>query len=514
MDKQAAMRTDLLYRGTILISFLAGIALRIFHLFRIGFDVPFDMGGLFYQMSLEIIKNKFLSPASIPYYYPGGLPFVYPPLPFYVQAVFIKLLSPGNYFVSNILPPLFSVISQVAFFFLARQVIKQKVGVVAAAFTFAIIPIAFIEQIQAMGLAESIGTLVLILYLLTLLQAASKPQKKQWIIPGIILGICVMSSPGSIYASVLISILFFGISMAQFISHKDSSLLTGCLIVGLTGLFTASPYWITVTSHHGIGILLNAFSTQNSGLFDRFISSALDLQFIHASLFWNILFLLGFISAVFKKKVAIILLSLVTMIIPREYWIMSIPASLLIGFGIQTLLDFLQPLPKAAGNYLKVAIIWILILFFMIDSSYRLNHLINDDMYDISAGQINELETMHACGLIPHDQPVVVVGNWGLIEWAPAILERDVINNPFGLEWLPERNQEMLRLSEDLPKMVDPAEIMAAVEKSFGGISQVFIIADKDYLRVLNDPELRGGVMFLTLKEFNELGLGLISVRQ
>ena len=95
------VKSDTYYKGALFISFLIGIAFRTYHLFIIGFKVPFDLGGLFYQMSIEIIKNGFLLPVSIPYYYPGGLPFAYPPLPFYIQAIVIKLFSPPqNYTLS------------------------------------------------------------------------------------------------------------------------------------------------------------------------------------------------------------------------------------------------------------------------------------------------------------------------------------------------------------------------------------------------------------------------------
>jgi len=109
------------YKGALFFSFLIGIAFRTYHLFIIGFKVPFDLGGLFYQMSIEIIKNGFLLPVSIPYYYPGGLPFAYPPLPFYIQAIIIKLFSPDIFITINALPPFFSVISLFGFFFWLRK---------------------------------------------------------------------------------------------------------------------------------------------------------------------------------------------------------------------------------------------------------------------------------------------------------------------------------------------------------------------------------------------------------
>jgi len=513
MDNHQDIKPDTYYKGALFISFLVGIAFRTYHLFIIGFKVPFDLGGLFYQMSIEIIKNGFLLPVSIPYYYPGGLPFAYPPLPFYIQAIIIKLFSPDIYFTINALPPFFSVLSLFGFFFLAQKVINNKVGVIAAVFTFSIIPIAFTEQIEAMGLAESMGTLFLILYTYTLLWARDKKQKYLWVIPGIFLGLCIMSSPGSIYASILISILFLGISIANFLAHKDVKFLTGCLLVGIAGLIVSLPYWYTVISHHGLGIFINAFTAQNTKLFNRFPLFAHDLYFIKASPFWNILFLFGLLSALIKRHYSLILFSIVLMLIPREVWIMSIPASLLIGVGIVYLLDLLRLIPKINNNYLKVAVIWTMIIFFVIDSSFNLLYLIDNDSYDISTVQINDLINVNKSNLIPYDQYVIVVGNWGLVEWSPAIMQRIVINNPFGLEWLPDTNKKNILLTETLLQTVDPDVIMKTIQENFKDISTVYIIANQDYINKLNYSHSGNTAVFETIQEYDDLGLGLITIQ-
>jgi len=512
LANQSKARADAYYQGALILSLLVGIAFRVYHLFIIGFEVPFNLGGLFYQMSTEIIKNGFLLPASIPYYFPGGLPFAYPPLPFYIQAIIIKLFSPSPFFTVNALPPFFSILSLVAFCFLAQKVIQQKAGVVGAVFTFSIIPIAFSEQIEAMGLAESAGTLFLTLYLLSLVWAINAQQKIQWIVPGISLGLCILSSPGSIYASTLISILLLGISIKRILVEKDFSLLTGCFITGAVGLMASSPYWLNVIAHHGIGIYFNTFSAQNSNLLQLFATRAQELQLIQASPYWNILFLFGFLSAFIKRQYLLILFSMAFMLMPREFWIMSIPASLLAGYGIITLLDLLSSIPIANTNHLKVAVIWTMILFFVIDSSFSLRYMIDDVSYDISETQINELTQINRLNLIPEDEFVVASGNWGLIEWSPAILERTVINNPFGLEWLPDRNRVILHLNETLPQSNDPDSILSGIREAFNGINQVYIIANKSQLDELDNAPGGKTAVFETIQEFEDLGVGLLTV--
>jgi len=476
-------KSNLYYKGSLFISFLIGITFRTYHLFIIGFQVPFDLGGLFYQFSIEIIKNGFILPVSIPYYFPGGLPFAYPPLP---------------------------ILSLFGFFFLAQKIISEKIGIVAAVFTFSIIPIAYTEQIEAMGLAESIGTFFLILFTFTLLWARDNKQKFRWIIPGISLGLCIMSSPGSFYASILISILFAGISVANYFSHKDIKYLIACLIVGIVGLAVSFPYWYTVISHHGIGIFSNTFKTQNSNIIINLLQAARNLKLLNISLYWNLFFLIGLLSTLINKNYLLFLFSIFLLPIPRENWIMAIATSLVIGNGIVHFHDLFRSNRKLV-KYLEVAIIWLLVLFFVTDSGFALKAMIDNDIFDISILQMNDLKEINKSNLIPSDENVVVIGNWGLIEWSPAIIQRVVVNNPFGLEWMLNRNKMNILLTQTLLQITSPDDTMRNIRKDFNDLKKIYIIAQKSHLHKLNSSNNGVNASYETLQEYDDLGLGIIT---
>ncbi len=141
-----------IYPDALTLTLLAGVGLRIWHLFSVGFSVPFNLGGLFYQMSVEIINHHFSLPVWIPYYFKGGLPFAYPPLPLYIQALLIKGFHPKGFLTENLLPPLFSILSLFFFYFLARKVFSEKWRVLAAVLIFSSLPAAFTEQIRYPGI--------------------------------------------------------------------------------------------------------------------------------------------------------------------------------------------------------------------------------------------------------------------------------------------------------------------------------------------------------------------------
>ena len=87
----------------ILALMIVGAILRVAHLFSIPFNTPFHLGGIFYEFSLQIIQNHFVLPNTIPYYSLGGIPFAYPPLGFYIQAIVMKLFAPAPFITVNLL---------------------------------------------------------------------------------------------------------------------------------------------------------------------------------------------------------------------------------------------------------------------------------------------------------------------------------------------------------------------------------------------------------------------------
>src|SRR5574342_498187 len=91
---------------------VTGIAVRCTHLFLIDLThEPFRLGGLFVAFAGEIAAHNFQLPVNIPYYSLGGIPYAYPPLGFYVEAILLQIF-PGQIFaVANLLPPLVSILA-------------------------------------------------------------------------------------------------------------------------------------------------------------------------------------------------------------------------------------------------------------------------------------------------------------------------------------------------------------------------------------------------------------------
>ncbi len=151
--------------GYILVIISAGVLIRILHLFFISFSAPFHLGGVFYEFSRQILLNHFIFPSTIPYYSMGGIPFAYPPLPFYLQAAIMGAFTAAPFITVNLLPPLIAAFSLPVFYWMVSQVTEDIYIRAAALFAFAFMPSAFVNQIEGAGLAEAFGTLALLTYL-------------------------------------------------------------------------------------------------------------------------------------------------------------------------------------------------------------------------------------------------------------------------------------------------------------------------------------------------------------
>jgi len=102
MEIQQPNKKRLRFYSTIIT--LIGIALRTYHLIGVGSLKPWKFGGLYLEFARQIFQNYYLLPETIPHYTQGGLPFAYPPLPFYIESFFVFNLGLPEFLVVNFLP--------------------------------------------------------------------------------------------------------------------------------------------------------------------------------------------------------------------------------------------------------------------------------------------------------------------------------------------------------------------------------------------------------------------------
>lgn len=506
-------------KALIVLILLAGSFLRVYHLFRIDFShEPFRLGGLFTALSEQIAQNGFKFPITIPYYSEGGIPFAYPPLGFYIEAVFLKLFPEQQVAIANLLPPLVSVLTLLLAYLALEGIFPNREKyVLTGLFAYAFLANAFSNQIEAAGLAESFGSLALLLYFASVFYYRNGPTKIKAVLTGLSLGLCILSSPGSAIGAAMLSILL----AAEILIQQKGSLsafLEDTIIV-TTGALVSAPYWLTVMLNHGRGffILPVLAQYQNAGkapfglaLFNKLADfSVTDST---GAFFWNIVIFLGILWLLVHRKPAIPLAFLTLFSIPREgVWLIAFPAALLFVYGFaDVLLPLVDPAletPPDFKKYVWIGAITLVMLGLAAQSFGLVNALIADQQWKLTRIQFEGIK--NAAAYIPPSAKVIVLGNDAVLEWSPYLLEREVINTKFGLEWRPDKLEKINLFNEKLQTAKNWDDILQAVSQ-LNGQSQVYVLSTQK--RLLTALNQNSQVSFTLKLETPEVQVGILGL--
>jgi len=471
-----------------------GVLVRCIHLFL--FDIahePFHLGGLFLAFADEIASHQFRLPVTIPYYSSGGIPFAYPPFGFYVEAVFIKLFPASSFSIVNLLPSLIAIGTLgVAGFFFHRWANGWNVQSLSALAVFAFIPNAFYNQIEAAGLAETFGSLALVGYFILLFDYYQKKNWRSALLAGLGLALCVLSSPGSALVAPLISIIFaLNVFVKLRLSEKFQPYLS-LLLIALVGIVVSSPYWLTVIHNHGIGIFTEPVGNQyNTNTATKTVFGELQaLWFTYGALqldlgyLFLILLLLGCGWLIWKKRDYFLPLAFIILFsIPRENaWVTAFPLALLVALGItEVVLPYVRSrirLSMLVKSLLLQVTAGLIVVIMLVQAFGLIQVMVDEPNMKLTASTITALE--YAKFIMPTDAVVVVLGNSALREWSPYLLQREVINTEYGLEWKIEEYQAVIMANQVLKSASDWETVDTAVEP-LTKVKQVYIVIQSDY---------------------------------
>ena len=502
---QKASRPFDTYQLAIGLTILAGVLLRLGHLLFIDHGAPFRLGGLFLAFSEQILKENFALPATIPYYSSNGLPFAYPPLPFYVQALVLRVFHPHGFASVNFLPPLAAALSVPSFYYLVRQIASSRLEAWGMLAAFAFIPNTFLDPIEAGGLSEAFGALAIIWYAAFLVRAYKNPGWAATLLAGLFLGICILSSPGSAVAAPVLSLVYVFLLGLRAVRERRLDPLYAPAAIALIGLLVSAPYWLTVALRHGPGIFLGSVLGQfQTGQRTSFLQQSLErlltlnLSSIRNNSFlWSALTFLGMLSSLAGPGAYLAVLFILFSLLPREgIWLSAIIASLLAGKGLVLAAETLRP-ARLSYRWVGALLLAVFIIVGISTAVLSIESILRDRQAALPAEQAAALEK-HAA-LIPPDAKVIGIGNDGFMEWAPQLLKREVVNTPFGLEWQPPELNAVNRLNKDLEDASTIDAMMLAVERRFH-LKDFYLVTNvlDRFSDIPRDPTSAGTVTLLS----------------
>jgi len=417
-----------------------GALLRFVPLMFINPKLPHDLGGLFLEFSLQIAEGGLRLPHRISFYSGGGIPFAYPPLPFYFEAFVLHLLPVSEIAVGNVLPLLIGSASLPLFWWLTGQLRLPSTVRMTALLVYALTPSVFLDQISSAGLAESFGSVAVILLAIALLHAVRKETIAAGLIAGVAWAFCILSSPGSAYASVLIVAIFSWDKLLRgsYCKIKGRALISA-ITMGGTALALSAPYWLTVLLRHGSRVFSMSFGAQHGSISTLALSTIVkyldfDVALGPVGFLTDALILAGLIWSLCRKRHLVVAWFLVTLAVPREgRWLVSAPAAILGGTGI---VEFLNLLHRCRGRAGRLGGFALATTSLLLNAGGAL--LMQTADYD----EDTWIEAMGAATWVMENTSesteLLVLSNEVVREWVPHLSRRTILNVEFGQEWEPD----------------------------------------------------------------------------
>ena len=489
--------TMLLMLGSII---FIGIVVRVAHLVFIDVNTPIHAasGGLFLEFAGQIASNNFWLPKTIPYYTDHGIPFAYPPLAFYLEAILVYGLKIPEFTVVNVLPPTIATLTLPSFYFLTASIGFHRRTRLVALLVYSIIPVAFAEPIQAAGLAEALGSLTLIWLFIALVHANKKHNIVSFGLAGIAWAFCIGSSPGSAYGSTLIVLGFSIFRLAGSQQKNRIETIYGLLIMVVIAILGTSPYLMTVLVNHGIDVFWSPFLAPHRTLVGPIYEIILRFErfeIVRWHVVWDLIIVLGIFFELSRRAWLIPMWFCLVLVIPREgVWLVAVPASLLAGIGVsEVVLPALKTLStKSLPRFERMAVDGIAILILVTFGVGATARVIIDEVRDtdsISVGFENALKW----GNSNLEEDVNMITLMSDEDWSPYLLRRTVLNMPFGAEWQPEESREIKLFNDESANCEDLKCVGLFAHEIFGYDDSYFIMTEQRYAELDLDRKGVGG---------------------
>jgi hypothetical protein len=269
----------------VLLAIELGSLVRLLPIAMHGF--PLNDGGLFYQMTEDLIANGLRLPLMTSYN-GGGIPFAYPPLGFYLAASLQLATKAPLLELVRWLPGLFSILTIPAFYLLARRLLSSSELATIAVLTFALIPRSHEWLVMGGGLARSPGMLFSILSLIQADRLLERPTWKNALLLGLLLALVTVSHLEMAWYTLFSSLLFW------VFRGRTRNSFGGVALALAAAAALSSFWWLPVVATHGVTPFVQAALTGQHTL----SSSAAVLTNFTGEPFLGVFVLLGLLGAV------------------------------------------------------------------------------------------------------------------------------------------------------------------------------------------------------------------------
>jgi uncharacterized membrane protein len=263
-------REELIFLGTILIlAMILGAIVRIHYIS--GSDLPINDGGLFYQMTEDLLENNFSLP-KYSSYNREEIPYAYPPLGFYLTGLISRVFGIELLVLFRLLPCYISIGTILPAWLLFKRILPTRFQTAAATFIFAMIPRSFEWFVYGGGITRSLSFFFAIFSFWNIWRLFSENSGVKEIIGTIVFSsLTLLSHPETGLFVALAALVFF-------FYHEPSRInLIRSGVVAIGVILVALPWAFSVAAHHGIQPFIDAGGTGHKLWFE--IGNLITLNF-------------------------------------------------------------------------------------------------------------------------------------------------------------------------------------------------------------------------------------------
>lgn len=425
----------------LLLAFLLGTLVRVLPVAQAGF--PLNDGGMFYSMASDLDSADFSLPLITSYNH-LGIPYAYPPLPFYLIVLLSRVTHASLFEILRWLGVAFSLFSLPAFYLLARAFLEDNLKASLATLIFALLPRAFEWVIMGGGATRSPAGLFLILMCWAAYRMFRQGSWKFTLLTTLFGALIVLTHPERALHAAAAAILFWG-----YFGRSRRGVMNAVL-AGLGVLLLSSPWWITILSRFGWQPF--SLAIQSSGQRWLFWSPLLLLDFTDETIsLAALLAVVGTIACLVQKRTLLpAWLGLAFLVDPRSApHVVAVQTSLLAALGLTEVLfpaiarlakpdlervDHASFLASRTGKWV-FAYLLVMLLVNALLNLQSLNQLVLSRQDRRALAWVAK-STPAAARFIALDwQENAMLSP--LLEWFPALGERTNLSTLQGREWLP-----------------------------------------------------------------------------
>ena len=427
----------------LILAIIFGTWLRIMPAWIAGF--PINDGGMFYTMIEDLQDNHYSLPLFTSYNQ-LHIPFVYPPLGFYIGAAITDLFKlPSPLPVIQWLPGILNSLCIPAFYLFAKEVTGNKLQAAFSSLVFSLIPHMTAWFSMGGGLTRALGA-IFMLFALTHIHRVFAKESKQDIWAAIIFSsLAVISHTEAPIYTISIAIYIWMMK-----SRSVNGLRNGILVAAGV-LLLISPWLMWIMNSHGLTPIISASQTGLRSTWS--VLKLLNIDILTEEPYLDLLGAMGIIGMtllVAKKSFFIPGMFVVIFLShPRSaHTIGNIPLAIAAGFFIsQIFIPLMQQANNDLGLQNKQIRYGVLLSVLMLFSYVASNSLFYGN--EITNKHVAEPERNAMQWIVRHTPGessfLIITGEPNgfcdsISEWFPTLTKRQSIATLQGNEWLKNEN--------------------------------------------------------------------------